>query len=81
MFREQRQDILSVLVFFYIFVGCGKGYYAARTGPLQFNRTCRICPRGTYSDTETAYSCIQCQPGITTALEGSINISHCQGDK
>ena len=39
-----------------------------------------ICPRGTYSDTETAYSCIQCQSGIITAQEGSTDISDCQGD-
>ena len=65
----------------FLFQECGKGYYAARTGPLAFNRTCMICPRGSYSDTDTAYSCIQCATGQTTAHEGSTNSSNCQGSK
>ena len=40
-----------------------------------------ICPRGTYSDTDTAYSCIKCQSGLTTVQEGSTNSSNCQGSK
>ena len=57
------------------------GYYAAMTGPSTFDRTCMICPRGSYTDTATAYSCIQCPSGQTTVHEGSTNSSNCQGDK
>ena len=57
------------------------GYYAAKEGPSTFDRKCMICPRGSYSDTETAYSCIQCQSGFTTVMEGSTNSSNCQGCK
>ena len=45
------------------------------------NTSCMICPRGSYSDTETAYSCNQCQGGLTTVQEGSRNRSSCQGDR
>ena len=40
-----------------------------------------ICPRGTYSDTDTATNCTQCPPGQTTVQEGNINNSTCQGRK
>ena len=65
----------------FYFQECGKGYYAARTGPFTFNRTCMICAKGSYSDTDTAYSCIQCPTGQTTVYEGSSNSSNCQGSK
>ena len=57
------------------------GYYAARTGPSPFNRTCMTCPRGSYSDTDTALSCTQCPSGHTTIYEGSTNRLNCQGSQ
>ena len=57
------------------------GYYAATTGPSTFNRTCMVCPRGSYSDTDTALNCTQCPAGQTTIQEGSTNSSSCQGGK
>ena len=79
--HEKAENKLSFVFNFIYFWGCGKGYYAARTGPFPFDRTCVICPRGSYSDTDTASRCIQCPSGCTTAQEGSTNISHCQGGK
>ena len=55
------------------------GHYAARTGPSTFDRTCMICPRGTYSDTDTATDCTQCPSGQTTLQEGSNSSSNCEG--
>ena len=75
----QTKTILSLLNIYSS--GCGKGYYAAQTGSSTFDRTCMICPRGTYRDTDTAYSCIQCQSGFTTIHEGSTNSSNCQTGK
>ena len=71
----------STSQFFCVFSVCGKGYYAALTGHSTFERRCMICPRGTYSDTDTATNCIQCSAGQTTAQEGNTNNSTCQGGK
>ena len=66
---------------FCILLACGKGYYAAVTGQSTFDRTCMICPGGTYSNTDTATHCTQCPPGQATAQEGNTNKSTCQGNK
>ena len=65
----------------YIFLGCGKGYFAVSTGSSTFNRSCMICPKGSFSITDTAENCNECPPGQTTAKEGSTNSSDCQGGK
>ena len=39
---------------------------------------CKLCPLGTYSDTEDADSCISCPQGQTTFQEGSDRSTLCQ---
>ena len=70
----------SLTNIFWYFWGCGKGYFGAKTGPATFNRTCMICPSGSYSDTDTATDCTECPEGQTTIQERSSNSSDCQGD-
>ena len=55
---------------------CAKGYFLD-------DKTCdcKLCPIGTYSDTEDADVCTSCPPGKTTFQKGSDRISLCQPGK
>ena len=68
--------VMSLIIFILSLKGCGQGYYSEFTGRYTFERTCRICPTGTYTDIDTATSCIQCSPGQTTTGEGSSECQH-----
>ena len=48
------------------------------TGPDCYERTCTICPSGTYSDIATARNCTMCPAGGTTVGEGSTNAFQCR---
>ena len=61
-----------------VFEGCSKGYYATQSGYDRFDKRCRICPTGTYAETDTASNfCIPCPDGKTTANLGSNSSSQC----
>ena len=68
-------------LFILLFLECGQGYYAASIGQYHFDRECRICPVGTFSDTDTAISCTQCVEGETTDQSGSTSCRPCKNIK
>ena len=50
---------------------CPAGSYS----PL--NRTCSLCPRGTYQPSRGRASCISCGPSLTTHSSGTVDKKHC----
>ena len=78
--------IKSVSFYKYLFIlttqGCGPGNYSAKTGRWTFSRTCKICPIGTYKDTDiTYYSCTACPEGQTNDQKGSTSVQQCKPSK
>ena len=50
---------------------CPAGSYSS------LNRTCSLCPRGTYQPSRGRPSCISCGPSFTTHSSGAVDKEHC----
>ena len=50
---------------------CPAGSYSS------LNRTCSLCPRGTYQPSRGRPSCISCGPSFTTHSSGTVDKEHC----
>ena len=50
---------------------CPAGWYSS------LNRTCSLCPRGTYQPSRGRPSCISCGPSFTTHSSGTVDKEHC----
>ena len=60
--------------FFFIFIAdCPAGSYSS------LNRTCSLCPRGTYQPSRGRPYCIFCGQNLTTSSAGTADRNHCIG--
>ena len=60
------------LILFYP-VECPRGFYNTD------GNTCKLCPKGKYTDRPGQSSCLPCDAGTTTYNEGSVLKSQCLG--
>ena len=74
-FKHYHSGNDSLRVFwFYIFIAdCPAGSYSS------LNRTCSLCPRGTYQPSRGRPSCIFCGQNLTTSSAGTADRNHCIG--
>ena len=61
---------------------CQRGYYqdlalSAANENLAAAMTCKLCPPGTYSDTEGATACKSCSPGLYSSTSGQSVCQNC----
>ena len=66
-------DSLRVFCFYIIIADCPAGSYSS------LNRTCSLCPRGTYQPSRGRPSCIFCGQNLTTSSSGTADRNHCIG--
>ena len=76
-FKHYHSGNDSLRVFwFYIFIAdCPAGSYSS------LNRTCSLCPRGTYQPSRGRPSCIFCGQNLTTSSAGTADRNHCIGEQ
>ena len=66
-------DFLRVFCFYVFIADCPAGSYSS------LNRTCNLCPRGTYQPSRGRPSCIFCRQNLTTPSAGTADRNHCIG--
>ena len=60
---------------------CGRGRYSEFIGPYIFSRECRICPKGTYTESATDTECTKCPDGLSTLSKGATRHADCRSSK
>ena len=68
----ERLTVKNCLTILYA-ANCPAGSYSS------VNRTCALCPLGSYQSSVGQMDCLPCRQGFTTASPGAVSESQCEG--